>query len=278
MYSLKSKNRTIVVDKPIVMGILNVTPDSFYTPSRVTVLEEILLKAEQMLTAGASILDIGGQSTRPGSQWLTAEEEHARVIPPIKQLVKEFPTAFLSIDTFHAKVAEAAILAGAHMVNDISAGLLDADMLSTVSRLQVPYVIMHMRGDPQTMQLKTDYKNVVNEVLVFLTERKKACQAYGIPQLIVDPGIGFAKTIEQNFELMANLEAFQILELPLLLGLSRKSFIYKTLQTDPAGALNGSTFLHAIGLQKGATILRVHDVQEAVDGINLFNALYPNLL
>ncbi|MBM3412549.1 MAG: dihydropteroate synthase [Bacteroidetes bacterium] len=278
MYSLESKNRTIVVDKPIVMGILNATPDSFYSPSCVTLLKETLCKAEQMLMAGASILDIGGQSTRPGSNWLTAEEELARVIPPIEQLAKEFPTAFISIDTFHAKVAEEAIQAGAHMVNDISAGLLDAEMLSTVSRLQVPYVIMHMRGDPQTMQLNTEYKNVVNEVLSFLNERKKACQAQGIKQLIVDPGIGFSKTIEQNFELIANLEAFQVLESPVLLGLSRKSFICKTLQTDPAGALNGSTFLHAIGLQKGATILRVHDVQEAVDGIKLFNGLYPNLL
>jgi len=277
MNTLKSKDKILVVDKPIVMGILNITPDSFYASSRISIIDNLLPRAEQLLAAGASILDIGGQSTRPGSQRLSAEEECTRVIPAIEQLAKEFPDAFLSIDTYHAKVAEEAITAGAHMVNDISAGLLDANMISAVSRLQVPYVIMHMRGEPQTMQSKTDYVNVVKEVINFLAERKKVCLLHGIQQIIVDPGIGFSKTIEQNFELIANLEAFRALESPLLLGLSRKSFIYKTLQTDPAGALNGSTFLHAIGLQKGATILRVHDVQEAVENIKLFNALFPNL-
>ncbi|MFM7511321.1 MAG: dihydropteroate synthase [Bacteroidota bacterium] len=277
MNTLKSKDKILVVDKPIVMGILNITPDSFFASSRISIIDNLLPRAEQLLAAGASILDIGGQSTRPGSQRLSAEEECTRVIPAIEQLAKEFPDAFLSIDTYHAKVAEEAITAGAHMVNDISAGLLDANMISAVSRLQVPYVIMHMRGEPQTMQSKTDYVNVVKEVINFLAERKKVCLLHGIQQIIVDPGIGFSKTIEQNFELIANLEAFRALESPLLLGLSRKSFIYKTLQTDPAGALNGSTFLHAIGLQKGATILRVHDVQEAVENIKLFNALFPNL-
>lgn len=277
MNTLKSKDKILVVDKPIVMGILNITPDSFYASSRISIIDNLLPRAEQLLAAGASILDIGGQSTRPGSQRLSAEEECTRVIPAIEQLAKEFPDAFLSIDTYHAKVAEEAITAGAHMVNDISAGLLDANMISAVSRLQVPYVIMHMRGEPQTMQSKTDYVDVVKEVIDFLAERKKVCLLHGIQQIIVDPGIGFSKTIEQNFELIANLEAFRALESPLLLGLSRKSFIYKTLQTDPAGALNGSTFLHAIGLQKGATILRVHDVQEAVENIKLFNALFPNL-
>jgi len=277
MNTLKSKDKILVVDKPIVMGILNITPDSFFASSRISIIDNLLPRAEQLLAAGASILDIGGQSTRPGSQRLSAEEECTRVIPAIEQLAKEFPDAFLSIVTYHAKVAEEAITAGAHMVNDISAGLLDANMISAVSRLQVPYVIMHMRGEPQTMQSKTDYVNVVKEVINFLAERKKVCLLHGIQQIIVDPGIGFSKTIEQNFELIANLEAFRALESPLLLGLSRKSFIYKTLQTDPAGALNGSTFLHAIGLQKGATILRVHDVQEAVENIKLFNALFPNL-
>ncbi|MEY4586620.1 MAG: dihydropteroate synthase [Bacteroidota bacterium] len=277
MYSLQSKNRTLVVDKPIVMGILNVTPDSFYASSRVAVLDDLLQKAEEMLRAGATILDIGGQSTRPGSHRLTAEEECSRIVLPVERLAKEFPEAFLSIDTYHASVAEAAIQAGAHMINDISAGQLDDKMLDTVSRLKVPYVIMHMRGEPQTMQANTDYKNVVTEVLDYLLERKKTCQANGIEQIIIDPGIGFSKTISQNFALMANLEVFQKVDSPLLLGVSRKSFIYKTLNTDPAGALNGSTFLHAIGLQKGATILRVHDVQEAVEGVRLFNALFPNL-
>jgi dihydropteroate synthase len=276
MYSLQSKNRILVVDKPVVMGILNVTPDSFYASSRVALLDQLLHKAEKMLKAGATILDIGGQSTRPGSHRLSADEECARVATPVERLAKEFPAAFLSIDTYHSKVAATAIQAGAHMVNDISAGQLDANMLDTIARFQVPYVIMHMRGEPQTMQANTDYKNVVTDVLNYLIERKKICHQHEIQQIIIDPGIGFSKTISQNFELLANLESFQKVGAPLLLGLSRKSFIYKTLDTDPDGALNGSTFLHAIGLQKGAKILRVHDVQEAIEGVRLFNALFPN--
>ena len=274
MFTLQSKDRTIVVDKPIVMGILNITPDSFFEGSRVVEMAQILRKAEQMLRAGATLLDIGGQSTRPGSQRLSAEEECDRVILPIERLSSEFPQAFLSVDTYHAQVAEAAVNAGAHMVNDISAGLLDNKMLATVSKLQVPYVIMHMKGEPETMQKNTTYQNVLKDVIDFLAERKNACQKQGIRQIIIDPGIGFSKTIEQNFEIIAKLEAFQELDAPLLLGISRKSFIYKTLNTDPAGALNGSTFLHAIGLQKGAKILRVHDVQEAVEAVRLFNALF----
>ena len=274
MFTLQSKDRTIVVDKPIVMGILNITPDSFFEGSRVVEMDQILRKAEQMLRAGATLLDIGGQSTRPGSERLSAEEECNRVILPIERLSSEFPQAFLSVDTYHAQVAEAAVNAGAHMVNDISAGLLDNKMLATVSKLQVPYVIMHMKGEPETMQKNTTYQNVLKDVIDFLAERKNACQKQGIRQIIIDPGIGFSKTIEQNFELIAKLEAFQELDAPLLLGISRKSFIYKTLNTDPAGALNGSTFLHAIGLQKGAKILRVHDVQEAVEAVRLFNALF----
>ena len=274
MFTLQSKDRTIVVDKPIVMGILNITPDSFFEESRVVEMDQILRKAEQMLRAGATLLDIGGQSTRPGSQRLSAEEECDRVILPIERLISEFPQAFLSVDTYHAQVAEAAVNAGAHMVNDISAGLLDSNMLATVSKLQVPYVIMHMKGEPETMNQNTNYQNLTKEIIDFLAERKNACQKQGIRQIIIDPGIGFSKTIEQNFELITKLEAFQELEAPLLLGISRKSFIYKTLNTDPAGALNGSTFLHAIGLQKGAKILRVHDVQEAVEAVRLFNALF----
>ncbi len=274
MFTLQSKDRTIVVDKPIVMGILNITPDSFFEGSRVVEMDQILRKAEQMLRAGATLLDIGGQSTRPGSERLSAEEECDRVILPIERLSSEFPQAFLSVDTYHAQVAEAAVNAGAHMVNDISAGLLDNKMLATVSKLQVPYVIMHMKGEPETMQKNTTYQNVLKDVIDFLAERKNACQKQGIRQIIIDPGIGFSKTIEQNFELIAKLEAFQELDAPLLLGISRKSFIYKTLNTDPAGALNGSTFLHAIGLQKGAKILRVHDVHEAVEAVRLFNALF----
>jgi dihydropteroate synthase len=237
-------------------------------------MDQILRKAEQMLRAGATLLDIGGQSTRPGSERLSAEEECDRVILPIERLSSAFPQAFLSVDTYHAQVAEAAVNAGAHMVNDISAGLLDNKMLATVSKLQVPYVIMHMKGEPETMQKNTTYQNVLKDVIDFLAERKNACQKQGIRQIIIDPGIGFSKTIEQNFEIIAKLEAFQELDAPLLLGISRKSFIYKTLNTDPAGALNGSTFLHAIGLQKGAKILRVHDVQEAVEAVRLFNALF----
>lgn len=273
MFTLRHHERSLVVDKPLVMGILNVTPDSFYTVSRVTT-DDILGKAAQMIKDGAVILDIGGQSTRPGSLAISPEEEASRILEPIRLIHDQYPKIFISVDTYYASVARQAVEAGAFMVNDISAGSLDSDMLPTVASLQVPYVIMHMRGNPATMQQLTDYTDLVAKVRDFLLQKIDVCKSVGIQDLIVDPGFGFAKTVEQNFELLRNLEHFTNLNAPLLLGISRKSFIYKTLHTTAEGALNGSTFLHAVGLQKGASILRVHDVKEAAEAVKLFTALH----
>lgn len=276
MFTLSHHQRVLTVDKPLVMGILNLTPDSFYARSRVQELDELLKKALSMVQAGATILDLGGQSTRPGSERVSANEEIDRVLPAIELLQKELPATFLSIDTYYASVAKEAVLAGAFMVNDISAGTLDTDMLITVATLKVPYVLMHSRGTPSTMQSMTTYSHVTQDVIDSLMKKMQECKALGISDIVVDPGLGFAKTIPQNFQLLRELELFQALRAPLLIGLSRKSFIYKTLQTSPEQALNGSTFLHAFALQKGASILRVHDVREAVEAVRLYEELRIN--
>lgn len=272
MFTLRHKERSLVVDKPLVMGILNITPDSFYSPSRVTT-DTVLERASSMIQAGATILDIGGQSSRPGSHPISSEAELRRVLEPIRLIHHHFPTIFISIDTYYATVAAQAVAAGAFMVNDISAGSLDIDMLPMVASLQVPYVVMHMRGNPSTMHQLTDYTDVVSEVKLFLEQKVAYCRSLGIQDLIVDPGFGFAKTVEQNFELIRGLDQLTSLNAPLLLGISRKSFLYKTLNTSAEGALHGSTFLHSIGLQKGASILRVHDVKEAIEAIQLHSIL-----
>lgn len=272
MYTINCKGNLFVLDGPIVMGIINVTPDSFYAESRRQSLDAILFEAEKMMVAGATILDIGGQSTRPGAEQLGAEIEASRVVPVVEALHQKFPKAIISVDTYHAAVAKAAVAAGASMVNDVSGGLLDPDMLSTVATLKVPYVCMHMPGTPATMQAHAHYDDVVKTVLDFFIERLFACNQAGIFDVIFDPGFGFGKTIAQNFELLKNLSAFQMLERPILLGVSRKSTIYKTLGTTPEEALNGTTVLNTIGLQNGAQILRVHDVKEAVEAIKLFGA------
>jgi dihydropteroate synthase len=273
MFTLSHHQRVLTVDKPLVMGILNLTPDSFYQGSRVQALDEMLKKAVAMVQSGATILDLGGQSTRPGSERISAKEEADRVVPAIELLQKEIPDTFLSIDTYYAAVAKEAVLAGAFMVNDISAGNMDNDMLTTVAALKVPYVLMHSRGTPSTMQNMTSYSNVTREVIDFLSLKMQECKSLGISDIVVDPGLGFAKTIPQNFQLLRELDLFQSLHTPLLVGLSRKSFIYKTLQTSSELALNGSTFLHAFALQKGASILRVHDVREAAEAIRLYHEL-----
>ena len=272
MFTLRNNERSLVVDKPLVMGILNVTPDSFYAGSRVMP-NDVVNKAAKMIEDGATLLDIGGQSTRPGSSQVTPEEEASRIIEPIRLIKEKFPQIFISVDTYYSAVAKQAVEAGAFMVNDISAGSIDSEMLTTMAILKVPYVVMHMKGTPATMQTMVNYDDVVKEVFEFMLAKMSQCRSMGIQDLIVDPGFGFAKNEKQNFELLKNLELFSTLKAPLLLGISRKSFIYKTLQTTPEGALNGSTFLHAIGLQKGASILRVHDVREATEAIKLFAAL-----
>jgi len=273
MFTLNCKGRLLVIESPVVMGIINATPDSFYEGSRFMGEKNILAQAEKMLKEGADILDIGGQSTRPGSHQLSEEEELKRVIEPIVLLQKNFPEAIISIDTYQSKVAVEAVAAGASIVNDISGGNLDADMLQTVGTLNVPYICMHMQGTPQTMQKEPHYENVTKEVLDFFIHKIDACKKAGIHDVIIDPGFGFGKTIKHNFELLKNLFVFKMLEKPLLLGVSRKSTIYKTLGVTVAEALNGTTVLNTIGLMNGANMLRVHDVKEAKEAVRLFNAI-----
>ncbi len=272
MFTLNCKGRLLVIDTPVVMGIINTTPDSFYVASRKVVKEDILALAEKMLQEGATILDIGGQSTRPGSDLLTAEEELERVVPVIEAIRKKFENCFISVDTFYSKVAQQSVAAGADMINDISAGSMDPDMVRVVAGLDVPYVLMHMRGTPQTMQQMTSYENVTREVLDYCISKKDELHKAGIKDIIIDPGFGFAKTIEQNFELLKNLPVFEMLHAPVLCGLSRKSTIYKTLGITADEALNGTTVLNSIALLNGASILRVHDVKEAREAIILLNA------
>jgi dihydropteroate synthase len=272
MFTLNCKGRLLVVDKPLVMGIINTTPDSFYEGSRFMVMEEILHQAEKMLNDGAAILDIGAQSTRPGSRQVSANEEGERVVKVIKTLSLQFPDAIISIDTYYSSVAEAAVDAGARMVNDVSGGDMDEAMLQTVASLNVPYVCMHTKGTPETMQKLAVYEDVTREVLDHFIAKIAQCKKSGIKDIIVDPGFGFAKTIKHNFELLRNLSTFSMLDCPVLAGLSRKSTIYKTLGTDAAGALNGTTTLNTIALLNGANILRVHDVKEAVEAVHLVGA------
>jgi dihydropteroate synthase len=269
MFTLNCNGRLLVIDEPIVMGIINTTPDSFYSGSRYPSVDNALEIAAQMISEGATILDIGGQSTRPGSTSLAPDEEIKRVIPLIKALNRQFPAAFISIDTYQAEVAKAAVDAGAGMVNDIGGGFFDPSMLSTVASLRVPYICMHVKGNPTTMHSETHYENVTREVLDYFIQRIAECQKSGIHDLIVDPGFGFSKTIEHNFRLLKDLSVFHILQKPILLGISRKSTIYKTLGITANEALNGSTVLHTSGLLNGANILRVHDVKEAVEAVKL---------
>ena len=272
MFTLNCKGRLLVVDKPLVMGIINTTPDSFYSGSREESADAVLYKAEKMLTAGATILDIGGQSTRPGSEKLSADEELKRVIAPIEVINNNFPEAYISIDTYYSKVVAQAVEAGASIVNDISAGSIDSAMIDTVAALKVPYVLMHIQGTPQTMQQQPNYENVATEVLDFLIKKLNEVRKAGINDVIVDPGFGFGKMIDHNFELLKNLSVFNMLNCPVLLGLSRKSTIYKTLGVTADESLNGTTALNTIGLMNGASILRVHDVKEAVEVTKLFAA------
>ncbi|HYC40758.1 MAG TPA: dihydropteroate synthase [Chitinophagaceae bacterium] len=270
MYTLNCMGRMVATDKPLVMGILNITPDSFYAPSRTLRIDDLLERAGIMLSEGADILDIGGQSSRPGAGAVDADKEWERVAPALEALRDRFPNAILSIDTFHASVARKAVKLGVSMVNDISAGNLDPVMLETVAELEVPYVLMHMRGNPSTMHHESNYEDVTREVLDFLIRKLHEVRSHGIRDVIVDPGFGFAKTISQNFELLRNLESFRMLDCPILVGLSRKSTIYKTLGIDAEDSLNGTTVVHTIALLNGANMLRVHDVKAAVEAITLF--------
>lgn len=272
MFTLNCKGRLLVIDEPIVMGILNVTPDSFYAESRMAETDTLLFRAEKMIADGACILDVGGQSTRPNSNRVSADEEKQRVLPAIEALHRRFPDVVLSIDTFYGDVAREAVLAGASIINDVSAGTLDPTMLPTTAMLGVPYVLMHMLGNPQTMQQNPAYQNVTLDVFDALNVRMKEMENAGIKDIIVDPGFGFGKTMTHNFQLLRELSFFQQLQKPLLVGLSRKATVYKTLLTTADKALNGTTVLHTIALLNGANILRVHDVKEAAEAIQLVKA------
>ncbi len=269
MFTLNCNGRLLVIDEPIVMGIINATPDSFYSGSRQPSVDAALEKAAQMIGEGAAILDIGGQSTRPGAEMLGAGAEMKRVIPVIEAVHRQFPEIFISADTYHATVAEAAVSAGACMVNDIGGGFFDPAMFAMVASLHVPYICMHVKGDPASMHSDPFYEDVTLDVLDYFIQRLADCHNSGITDIIIDPGFGFSKSSEHNFQLLKRLEIFQILAKPLLLGISRKSTVYKTLGVTAEEALNGSTVLHTAGLLKGASILRVHDVKEAVEAIKL---------
>ena len=258
---------------PRVMAIMNLTPDSFYDGGKLKNHEQLLAKVQQFIDEGASIIDLGGYSTRPGAADISVEEEISRVIPVVRLIREHFKAIPLSVDTFRSQVARAALEQGASMVNDVSGATADDLMLDLIAEYQVPYVGMHMRGTPQTMNTLTDYQDIVFEIRYFFSTLAEEAAKRNINDLIVDPGLGFAKTIAQNFHLLYHLDAFKLLELPVLIGLSRKSMIYKTLNTTPENALNGSSALHMAALERGAHLLRVHDVKEAQECIKLFTQL-----
>ena len=271
--TINCKGQLIDLSTPKVMGILNLTPDSFYDGGKYQD-ESIALKhVEKMLLEGATFIDVGAYSSRPNAKDVSEKEELQRIIPIVELILKAFPDILISVDTFRGEVAKRCVETGACMVNDISAGKLDDTMLQTVANLRVPYIMMHMKGNPQTMQSLTNYNNLMKDIIYYFSERIESARSYGIVDIIIDPGFGFAKNITQNFELLSKLELLKILEKPMLIGLSRKSMIYKTLDSSADEALNGTSVLNTVALQKGASILRVHDVKEAVECIKLINHL-----
>ena len=278
-FLLKVEGTIHTLSTPWVMGILNITPDSFYEESRITKPLEAVERAEQMLSQGAKIIDIGGYSSRPGASLVSQEEEWNRlqnVIPAVRALTDKIPGTFISVDTFRASVAEKAINAGAHMINDISAGNLDNKMHKVVAKLKCPYILMHMQGDPRTMQDNPSYRHITQDIVKFFSERLPKLHDMGIHDTIVDVGFGFGKTLEHNYQLLRELHAFQLLGRPILIGISRKSMVYKALNNTAEESLNGSTALHMAALLQGSNILRVHDVKEVQETITLFTQLMPN--
>jgi dihydropteroate synthase len=270
---INCKGQLIDLSQPKVMGILNLTPNSFYDGGKYTDKIEIVNRVGKMLNEGATFIDIGAYSSKPNAEFVSEEEELTRLLPIIELLIENFPDILISVDTFRSQVAKRAIQKGAVIVNDISAGKLDEKMIETVAKLQVPYIMMHMKGNPQTMQSLAKYDDITKEMIYYFSERINVARSFGLNDIIIDPGFGFAKTLEQNYEVLQKLDLFSMLELPLLAGISRKSMIYKTLENSPQEALNGTTVLNTIALQKGAKILRVHDVKEAMECVTLFNKL-----
>ncbi|MEO5908218.1 MAG: dihydropteroate synthase [Ginsengibacter sp.] len=272
MFSLNCKEKLVYAEKPLVMGILNLTEDSFYAGSRLQNIEFIKNKGAQMVNEGADILDLGAQSTRPGSSRISAEDELKKLLPAIEMIKNDFSEIIISIDTYHSKVAEECILSGASIINDISGGEMDKNMITTVGKLNVPYICMNMKGVPQTMQQETHYENIIIEILDFFIQKIEECKQAGINDVIIDPGFGFGKNISQNLHLLKHLEVFKMLSNPIMTGVSRKSTIYKTLKITAEDSLNGTTVLNTIALLNGASILRVHDVKEAREVISLLQA------
>jgi dihydropteroate synthase len=271
--TLNIRGKLLDLSTPKVMGILNVTPDSFYDGGRLKSVEDALLQCDKMLLEGADFIDVGGYSTRPNSADISEKEELDRVLPVIQKIIKRFPETVISIDTFRSSVAKIAVEEGAAIINDISGGNLDGDMFKTVASLNVPYILMHSRGTPQTMKSLAQYDNLLKDIVTDLSKKINLLHALGVKDIIIDPGFGFAKSIEQNFELLAYLDYLKILDKPILVGVSRKSMIWKTLGVKPDDALNGTTSLNTIALLKGATILRVHDVKQGVECVKLLSLL-----
>nr|WP_315188564.1 dihydropteroate synthase [uncultured Flavobacterium sp.] len=271
--TINCKGQLIDLSTPKVMGILNITPNSFFDGGMYKNESEVLSRVEKMISEGATFIDVGAYSSKPSAEFVSEKEEIERIIPFIDSIIKHFPNAILSIDTFRSEVAKACIESGAAIINDISAGLLDDKMLETIAKYKTPYIMMHMRGTPQTMQKFIQYDDIVKEILFYFSERIAAARHLGINDLIVDPGFGFAKTTEQNYEVFKKMDLFELFELPVLIGISRKSMIYKTLNFSAEEALNGTTVLNTIALTKGANILRVHDVKEAMECVALFNKI-----
>ncbi|HHT29945.1 MULTISPECIES: dihydropteroate synthase [Petrimonas] len=268
--SININGNLIDLSTPLVMGIVNITPDSFFQESRKQSESEIVNRVRQILEEGGRIIDIGGQSTSPTSSLIPATEEFNRLEPALRIIRKEFPDAILSVDTFYSEVAKPAVEKyGVNIINDISGGQIDGKMFDTVARLNVPYILMHMRGTPQTMQQHTGYDNLIQEILYYFSERIAKLNLLGVNDIIIDPGFGFSKTMDQNYQLMAYLKYFNIFEVPILAGISRKSMIYKLLECSPQESLNGTTVLNTVALLSGAAILRVHDVKEAVECVKI---------
>lgn len=270
---INCKGELIDLSIPKVMGILNVTPNSFFDGGKYKNENKIISQVDKMLSEGATFIDIGAYSSKPSAEFVTEQEEIDRIVPAIELILKHFPEALLSIDTFRAAVAKASIESGAAIINDIAAGELDDKMFDVIAKYNVPYIMMHMRGNPQTMQSMTQYEDIVKEMLFYFSEKVRKARSLGINDLILDPGFGFAKTTDQNYEVLQKMELFNVLELPVLAGVSRKSMIYKTLGNTAQEALNGTTVINTIALTKGAKILRVHDVKEAVECVTLMNKI-----
>jgi len=271
--TINVKGNLIDLSHPIIMGILNITPDSFYDGGFYNSEKKIIAQVKKMINDGASIIDIGGYSSRPGAEDISVESELSRVLTVIKAIRHKFPETLISIDTFRSEVAKKAVKAGADIINDISGGSLDKKMFNTVSELNVPYIIMHMKGNPRNMIKKTKYEDVLKEIIRYFSKKIHLATKAGIKDIIIDPGFGFAKNVEQNFDILNNLDYLKYLDKPILIGVSRKSMIYKTLEVTPKDALNGSTVLHTISLLKGAKIIRTHDVKEANEAIKLVSQL-----